>query len=222
MNNAYYSALILSLGWIIKTLGFNEVEINKNEPSWIPRTIAIVLDTEKEITYTGSSQIRCDGIPVLREMAKDMNRLRLGEAFTETINKCYERFKENIGEVLRDMDHQDRSDMDDSVVSRLYEEALIRKNPSDCCSIPTPTQNNKILCSAVLGHNFASMDPCIRCQYLYKGWSLRGSPCTPREKREVLRDVYKSTISKWDVPGVYCAETVAAAKIYTLRQFLHS
>ncbi|KAN0075835.1 hypothetical protein V8E54_007105 [Elaphomyces granulatus] len=73
------------------------------------------------------------------------------------------------------------------------------------------------------GWTFESKPPCLRCQYMYSsnglkpGWDLHGMPRSMQEKRDALFKALDSR--KMGSEGRqcgFCAETVAAAKLYVL------
>lgn len=225
-----------SLGDIWSNIPSRERKIlNKDEPFWAPRALAFALDGETGIICTGGTQARCDGLPILPIIAKNITRSRLGEAFAEIVDKCNKNCREQATKVRkekRDMVQKDKKqkknisdkglegkkwDQDDTV-NELYEKVIRGNQSEERRRLPTPVENASILSWAFHGEDITSYPPCLRCQMFYTSWTLMGSPTTTAQKRKQLQDGLEL---KWlkekaetdSSKDNCCAETVAAAKI---------
>jgi hypothetical protein len=108
-------------------------------------------------------------------------------------------------------------DLNPTEVDKLYNDVVSATTSTFHEQIPNPS--NKIFLCAFDGRTFEPKEPCIRCQYLYSKWALEGMPDTTEERRKALSGVRAWKMeyhSGRDPPCTYCAETVAAAKLYAL------
>lgn len=191
--------------------------INKNEPNWVPQMLVVVVDTGRKIVCTGSTQMVSankifPGL-VSREI-KHINRLRLGETFTELIDRWSKRFEELVTEYESQV-----KDVKDEDAGSLYNKVVKKEDSAGFDGIPSPIQDHRIWSMAFQGYDLVKRAPCLRCQKLYREWRLWGSPNGSIDEKKVLKVAINQ---KWSSPDTqewsthYCAETVAAAKIYAL------
>src|ERR1700727_1951478 len=89
-------------------------------------------------------------------------------------------------------------------------------------NIPTPTRGSHLPRTASkAGPLVMTLSPSLRCQRLYSEWYLHEKPDTSEKKLARLRENNRSSSIKYTpsnkYPCSYCAETVAAAKLYALK-----
>ncbi|KAH6973835.1 hypothetical protein BKA56DRAFT_592622 [Ilyonectria sp. MPI-CAGE-AT-0026] len=85
-------------------------------------------------------------------------------------------------------------------------------------AIPGP--GNTVFCWAIRPDSFEHHPPCLRCQRIYSQWSLYGRPDDLEGKRVALENLHARDALGYNAKNdtcTYCAESVAAAKIYLLR-----
>ena len=103
--------------------------------------------------------------------------------------------------------------------AELYDAVVNAKKDSIAKYQHIPSSKNGIM-SGAFGSDFEFKRPCTRCQRLHSGWVLHKIPDTPDEKFAGLWQDYSHGLFKYSsgykYPCGYCAETVAAAKLYAL------
>ncbi|RMJ11829.1 hypothetical protein CDV36_008549 [Fusarium kuroshium] len=85
-------------------------------------------------------------------------------------------------------------------------------------AIPGPEET--LFCWAITSDSFEHKPPCLRCQRIYSQWFLHGRPDDVESKRAALENLNARAALLYDVERdacTYCAESVAAAKMYLLR-----
>lgn len=85
-------------------------------------------------------------------------------------------------------------------------------------AIPGP--GNTVFCWAIRSNSFEHHPPCLRCQRIYSQWSLYGRPDDVESKRTALENLHARDALGYNATNdtcTYCAESVAAAKVYLLR-----
>ena len=205
---------------------------------WIPATIVVVVDKEKEDILTGSTKPISSEIEqskpqqsakepaspatkVLTDMATSICRSRLGPKFYEVINQCSRRYSEKAfekdirGDYLINMEAVDK--MEDQGIHDLYNS--ISRWPR--CDMHSQLEQEAVYSWAYDGNTFKPKSPCIRCTYLYSSWHLGFKPDTPEKMKEDLHGLRGYQMEYHDQknpPCGYCAETVAAAQLFALRQ----
>lgn len=85
-------------------------------------------------------------------------------------------------------------------------------------AIPGP--KNTIFCWAIDPCSITFKRPCLRCQRMYSEWALYLRPDNTNLRRVSLSDIYARDALAYNAKKdtcSYCAETVAAAKMYLVR-----
>ena len=191
--------------------------INKDEPAWVPRVFTIVLDTQTGIICTGSTQAACSAVPILKGATQDINRLRLGKPFIDIIDSCNENYKAQAALVLQERNSIPDGWGDSKTVQQLYNRIAVENKSDEYGWIPTPGKNGSIFCWAFQGHDLKEIAPCIRCQRFYREWDLYLRAETDAEKKDLLQKGLESHSARGKKENPCCAETIAAAKLYALR-----
>lgn len=83
-----------------------------------------------------------------------------------------------------------------------------------------PGPKDTVFCWAINTSSFVLKRPCLRCQRMHAKWALFDSPNDTTGRRTSLKDLYARDALGYNVKNgtcSYCAETIAAAKMYLLR-----
>lgn len=102
--------------------------------------------------------------------------------------------------------------------NKMYSRMMSDRRNEGFEAIPGP--ENSIFCWAIDTSSFNLKRPCLRCQRIYSKWALYDRPKDIRGRRTSLQDLYAQSALAYNVKKdtcSYCAETVAAAKMYLLR-----
>lgn len=111
-------------------------------------------------------------------------------------------------------------------VDRIYDEIIMANKPEVEKDFSDVTERSDILCLAVNGYSLTPVPPCLRCERMYPGWNHwithRAPAKTTQDALEKIEFISKelgsSAVIKSDSDRIsYCAESIAAAKIYALR-----
>ena len=147
---------------------------------------------------------RSNGFVLLDEVSKTVNSMRLGTNFPEVINGCTKEFCKQVkatGE--REINN-----------SELYRNFVNATQSSWYQKLAAP-DSTEIFSWAFDGHTFKSKPPCIRCQCLYQTWVLADKPEYEEKKYSLPRHLREYKEDK-KPPCTYCAETIAAARVFLL------
>ena len=192
-----------------------------DSPYWRPRTIAVVADAGTGVIVTGATKPTAPSIPIFKDVADNISRIRVGEDFGSIIADCsrdvWEHFRRIKGE-LRDVKLIDlNSDHVTKELAGLYDAVVCADKNSVASYQNIPFSKNGIM-SWAFGSDFEFKPPCTRCQRLYSEWYLHEMPDTPGKKLRILVQDHNSGSIKHSsqnrYPCNYCAETVAAAKLH--------
>lgn len=193
---------------------------------WHSRTITVVADMDTGIVVTGATKAVVPKIPILEDAADNISHMRVGEDFGSIIDSC----SKDVWGLVRPISAKVKGVIVESFVGSNIvispEETNLHTNIIDA---PTnsvdayqqiPSSNNGIR-SWAFGNDFNFKEPCTRCQRLYAGWILHDKPLTPLQKlKRLTLDLQTGSLrhrpTGFKYPCTYCAETVAAAKIYAL------
>jgi len=170
--------------------------------------ITVVLDSHTGILHTGATQADCKEHILLRDAAKSIPNLRLGDEFASIVDKCCSHWKLQCIELER------QQAPFQSTSRRLGD---VRKiNPEVYGKIPVSEDSSKIFCWALSGNEFKLKSPCPRCGCFYSSWETFKT--MEFEASEYVANYLSSGMPKArDNKDFHCAETVAAANIYAWR-----
>lgn len=93
---------------------------------------------------------------------------------------------------------------------------LKKQKPREFDQIPAPKNNSEILCWAINGLTFELESPCPRCGYFYSSWNLF-TTADFHEPQYFQNYLQGSIAHAKKKKQFHCAETIAAGKIYALR-----
>lgn len=179
--------------------------------TWSSGCLAIVVDTANRITITGGTRPSCHDFSLVDPMAAAMKAQRLGERFTKIINTCSEKFTQNA---------EKRNKAEAPTTPAEYR-ALVRELGQFEAQeqLPASRGNDKIYSFACKGNNFEGLAPCIRCQTFYPSWIMHRMPNEKQMVDGTLSFANHLTMkgNGPDKEWTYCAESVAAAKLFLLR-----
>ena len=147
-------------------------------------------------------------------MTKEIALARLGLAFKGIIDKCNDNYRDHMAKV--------RSQATSDAQQR-YKMAVLDNQPEEHNRLPVPQDNATLLCWAFSGYSLEPVQPCLRCQRFYGKWAMYLSPEIEKEQAAALESGIRNSNTKQrttrteHVENAPCAETVAAAKVYALR-----
>lgn len=108
-------------------------------------------------------------------------------------------------------------------VSKIYDEIVLPKT-SDMEKVAQDImQSSEIVCLAVEAESLQPRPPCLRCQSMYSGWNHWRDHRAPKNQEEAKETIAFISDQMDNAPAIksdkisYCAESIAAAKLYTLR-----
>ncbi|KAI1273101.1 hypothetical protein F5Y07DRAFT_402801 [Xylaria sp. FL0933] len=183
---------------------------------WHARMMAIVIDPETRIIVTGGTQaVPDDSSYILREVSRNMCRIRVGDEYWSVVHQCSEDFFNAANDIIE----TDKKETGDP--KKLFDSLFNNKDASKCKEIPSSRPGfGEIRCWA-FSYRFKLRDPCTRCQYVYSEWIHYDSGEPDKRSLDGLRDDWSGHRVYYnrgtDFPCSYCAETVAAAKLYALQ-----
>lgn len=175
---------------------------------------------------TGGTQPTCHDSGLFGEAVKTITHLRVGEEFAEVINNCSKDFAERANNAKQSASLKDKAELSALMPSEIQNlkiyERVVNEDKSDWYDkIPTSTEAGPMLSWACEGPTFEFKPPCLRCQSLYPTWILQGKPRDRNDEKETLvRNLFSHLVPpnpSIDMDWAYCAETVAASKLYLLR-----
>ncbi len=170
---------------------------DENQPAiitaWQPRVITIVLDTQSELIITGATQAQCEKFVLLADSAARVNRCRLGleENYSRVINRCCKHFSDLITALKKVYGEFPKGEESVQFYTALVIEGKLSENliellqspqsklnekPLEYAEVPSADENQRVLCWAISGDDFSSKPPCLRCQHLYRAWTLHKCP----------------------------------------------
>ena len=128
---------------------------------------------------------------------------------------------DNVKEITK-LERADIKKLGFKDIDKLYEKVVIEGKCASYDKIPKSNRGAHILSWACDGSSFVFQPPCLRCQSMYSTWFLFNRPQSSAERRKTLYDhLFSATVAfretKESDPCSYCAETVAAGKLYVLR-----
>lgn len=156
-------------------------------------------------------------------MTKEITRTRLGTAFKGIIDKCNENYREQMATVKIQMTSDGENWREPKTAQQLYEMVVLENQPDEHSRLPIPQGTASLLCWAFNGYDFKFVQPCLRCQRFYGKWTLYLSPETVEDQEAALQSGFKNSNIRQKkaqakaTENACCAETVAAAKLYALR-----
>jgi hypothetical protein len=199
------------------------------------------VETEPAATKPAGPEVN-----ILLDAANDISLLRVGEEFGAVIGECSKEFWTRVKKVLDEntlkmksalKEQEDRNEEEGGkgkktgkgktainvIVTDKQRQQIMSQKPDLRIykQIPSSTKD-RIMCSA-FNEQFARKPPCMRCRWIYDEWYLHreylsNSEDARRLKAEWKRGLFKIDFKNGIVSCNYCAETVAAAKLYALRQ----
>ena len=188
----------------------------------------LVVDTEHLLVLTGGTQPDCSRSSELYgKTTKAIEDCRIGGTeYAAIIQKCSRDFAMraanvkalmNIDPVTNQFSYRDSSE-----INERYEAVVTSSSPNLYDKVPSTKDGKMIFCWAFEGKDFSPKRPCIRCQSLYPTWTLHNPrPGSDAGKRESLEDIQRPHLVPSpplvDPEFTYCAETIAATKLYLLR-----
>ena len=193
---------------------------------WCSRTIAVIADPNREILLIGGTKpsANSEKFAALSRVSKAISTERLGTRFSQIINSSTEKFWSKT----KDMKSQSGKPLTSNIVEALqndevdtlYDNAIVvtatsRRSWDDLMSPP----NNPFFLWAFDGGSFKLVPPCLRCQWLYYSWLVASKPSNTSEKKASLQGIRGRKMEYTPggtPPYTYCAETIAAAKVYLL------
>ncbi|OAL36440.1 hypothetical protein AYO20_04336 [Fonsecaea nubica] len=116
-------------------------------------------------------------------------------------------------------------DAEAAKVDSLYDDIVLENKPQvelDCQRI---MKDSSVQCLAVNGYSFNPVPLCLRCQRIYSGWKHwkdhRARSKTTKDAQEKIEytsaQMESAAVTKSHADVSYCTESVAAAKLYSLR-----
>lgn len=191
---------------------------------WVPDIIVVVVDTERRVVLTAASKPSFvdDESAELSQLSRDINQARIGPDFSRLIDSLIASFYDRVngqreGGLLPGK--EEIPDLTDEEVIQLYHKVVSATECLEHDQISRPKKGEKIFCWAFNGRTLEPEAPCHKCQHLYSAWTMNQMPQSAAKKREVLEYL----AAKRGVPDTviesrrcYCAETVAAAKLWAL------
>ncbi|KAL9592121.1 MAG: hypothetical protein Q9179_007033 [Wetmoreana sp. 5 TL-2023] len=188
----------------------------KQEYSWHPATFVIVRDRATGLVFTGATKAQAIGIARLEKLAYDITVMRLGKKFREDIDKCNTTFAKIRNDNLTDRPKSAPPWFKDLIAPS----AAIQNDLPDVPIFRTSTNtiaNPSVFCSAKTTSTTIIKPPCMRCQCFYFHWDLESRPKLQVEKWNQYKDEADTKqFIKADYGFNYCAETVAAAQLFSL------
>ena len=215
----------------------------KLDAAWIPRTIAIVIDTASGFIFTGSTQAMCENFVLFRDAAAKINRHRLGKTqfvtFLDIRSKRYSDLVTPMTKVVKGSDSL--------FCSSLYCQLILQKSfdhqtveelrnldetsrqsvvpgqqiyDTGFPELPKGLTNSHILCWAISGENLEFVPPCLRCQSLYDTWVMWGMPDSDDDRAHCFSKGMgepSSKVAYKEGESFCCAESIAAAKVHASR-----
>jgi hypothetical protein len=170
--------------------------------------ITVVLDSRTGFLHTGATQADCKDHSLLRDAAKSIPKLRLGDEFASIVGNCCIHWKRQCIEL-------GKQQAPFQSTSRRLEDVRQTK-PEVYGKIPVSEDNSKIFCWALSGNEFKLKSPCPRCGCFYSSWETFKT--MEFETSEYVARYLSGGMSKaTDDNDFHCAETVAAANIYAWR-----
>jgi hypothetical protein len=183
--------------------------------------MTIVAGADTGILITGATKPVAPEIPILEDAADNISHMRVGDEFGSVIGTCSKEvwnLFESIRSKLKDIPIS-ASTIDAEKIIELHEGIVNAPKLSDTYTrIPSSLNGIK---SWAFGDDFKDKSPCIRCQRLYSEWFLHKRPDSPEKKLARLREDDRSSSIKYTPSRKYkcsyCAETIAAAKLYAIK-----
>ncbi|KAI1131661.1 hypothetical protein F5Y10DRAFT_233284 [Nemania abortiva] len=197
-----------------RALGVTEnLDQNGVTESWCPRAITMMIDSAHGIVLTGATNPGCDGkgSGLVRNAVLKITRLRAGEHFTRIAEQLTDKFVDKLKVVEEDSKRKPRSD--DQIRGHYH---YLTGIPSD-----VKLRVNRVWIWTYDGWTLKPKPPCLRCQSMCptlvaaKECRMYGMPVSVEDKRIAI----DSANERMRIPGskcTFCAETVAAAKLYAL------
>ena len=183
--------------------------------------MTIVADADTGVLVTGATKPVAPEIPILEDAADNISRMRVGDEFGSIVDEC----SHEVWDRFQAFKRQSKNiPMSSSMIVgaektiELYEGIINGSKPDTYMRIPSSTKRIK---SWSFGDDFENKSPCTRCQRLYSEWYLHEKPDTAEKKLSRLQQDLKSSSIKYTssnrYPCTYCAEPVAAAKLYAIK-----
>lgn len=158
---------------------------------------------------------------LVKEGAAKAERKKVEELNNELVDRIYSEYMAATRRAS-DLSKLDRADNPGPIQevrnNKLYSRLMSDRRNEGFEAIPGP--ENTIFCWAIDTSSFVLKRPCLRCQRIYLKWALYGRPNDTAGKRTSLVDLYARDALAYNEKKdtcSYCAETVAAAKMYLLR-----
>lgn len=197
------------------------------EGAWLSLTTVLVVDTEHMLVVTGGTQPYCSHSDLYRKCTRAIEHLRIGDTeYATVIQNCSSDFATRAAKVRALLtpgpQKGDFSSLEASEIEEKYAQVVTSESPDLYDKVPSTKDGKMIFCWACEGDDFSPKRPCIRCQSFYSTWKLHGAQKdSVAGKGESLEDICKPHLvpydgfvdKKWN----YCAETVAATKLFLLR-----
>ena len=178
--------------------------------------ITITVDADTGIIVTGATKPAAPKIQIFEDAAANITRIRVGEDFGSIVTNCSRDVWQRFSKVKKKLD----SKLTEEQSAVLYH-AVVKADKETMPSYPGIPSSKSCIMSWAFGNDFTFRSPCTRCQRLYSNWTLHKIPQTPDEMLAILLQDKQSGSLKYSptftYPCGYCAETVAAAKLYLLR-----
>lgn len=179
--------------------------------TWLSDCLIIVVDTAARITVTGGTRPTCHNFPPVNSVGARIKAQRLGEKFMNIINICSEDFTRNA---------QQRTKAKGSATPLEYHAQITDLGQSHAQrQLPASSESGKVHSFACRGRSFKRLAPCIRCQAFYPSWVMDKRPTEQKIMNEPLSLPPHLNPSEFrpDMEWTYCAESVAAVKLFLLR-----
>lgn len=199
------------------------------DQSWHPATIAIIRDKATGLVFTGATKAQASDIRELREVGYQTTVKRLGKKFQAEINKCSQGFHSSI---KYDDNGGDRPPhwFKNLTTSSRFATTLqdLHKIPIFQASTNTDAgSSTEVVSLSVSTRRKVLSAPCTRCQCLYRNWNLNLRPPSEKDRWTQFKEEIKVRQDKEATAGQqfqpvasgnfnYCAETVAAAQLFSL------
>lgn len=173
-------------------------------------------------TFRKAVHVCSDNVAQLvKDGAKTAERKPVNELDDDLVDRIYFQFT-TATKQTSDLSRLPRTD-NPGPLQELRDVRLYSRLMSDWCSegfdaMPGPA--NAVFCWAIDTSSFVLKRPCLRCQRMHSKWALFACPNDTNGKRNSLNDLYARDALAYNVKNdtcTYCAETIAAAKIYLLR-----
>lgn len=194
------------------------------------------VETESAATVPAGPEVN-----ILLDAADHISLLRVGEEFGAVIGECSKEFWTRVGGVLaenalkeRETRNEEEGDKGKKAgkgktavdVTDNQRQQIMSQKPDLRIYKQIPSSTEDGIMSSAFNEMFERKPPCMRCRWIYDKWYLRQEYHTNGEDARRLKAEWKRGLFYIDfkdgiVSCKYCAETIAAAKLYALRQGCH-